>query len=42
MILRAKTQERRTCVNNLRNWFHQKGTKPPLHDLLEALEQTTN
>lgn len=42
MILRAKTQERRTCVNNLRNWFHQKGAKPPLHDLLEALEQTTN
>ena len=29
MILRAKTQERKSCVNNLRNWFHQKGSKPP-------------
>jgi len=42
MVLRAKTQERKSCINNLRNWFHQKDSKPPLHDLLEALEQTTN
>lgn len=43
MILRAKTQERKSCINNLRRWFHSPpNRKPPLHDLLEALEQTTN
>jgi hypothetical protein len=43
MILRARTQERKTCINNIRGWFHKPSSrKPPLHDLLEALEQTTN
>jgi hypothetical protein len=42
MILRAKAQERKTCINNLRHWFHQKEARPPLHDLLKALEQTLN
>ena len=43
MILRAKTQERKSCINKTRSWFHT-ATKfrPPLHDLLDALEQTTS
>lgn len=42
MVIRAKIQERKSCINSLRNWFHQKGSKPPLHDLIEVLNQSIN
>lgn len=37
IILRAKMQERKKCINTMRGWFHAK-ERAPLHDLIESLE----
>jgi hypothetical protein len=43
LVLRARKKERRQCVNNLRGWAHTPtNTRPPLHDLVAALDQTTD
>jgi hypothetical protein len=39
IILRAKTQERKQCIDTLRGWWHMpNNTRPPLHDLIDAID----
>jgi hypothetical protein len=40
IILRAKKQERKYCINNLRTWWHTRARdRPPMHSMIDALEE---